>query len=512
MSCCSKSGDIYVAKEDVTLWKFKGDNSTTKIYPKGSEFNVLKKEKSKGYDSSDRYWEFKKRGGLACTTRGFACRLYFYPKNFESPEEMNPWYFGILDRQETKEILLNDANGDGAYLVRYSENKDKFVMSMKYFDKDLDDWQVKNYTVNRGDAKKNKGQFFFEQSKLFHNLEQLLNHYKEANQNKLPTNLTHTCFIPNPDADPNFVREQQIKNSKDSWMIPRDEIVVEAELGRGNFGVVSKGKWRNETEVAIKELKALDKKDKEAQAEKYEKEKDSFVKEMEIMKKLNHPNLVKMYGICIDKLPLYLIQELCEMGDLKAHLEKFKLGKNKLIKKRNFIPPNIDDLSEWCLQIASGMAFLEFKKIIHRDLAARNILLTKHSRAKIADFGLARNTDAGEDDTTFPVLWSSPEVLNKRDFSIKSDVWSFGITVWEILSYGDKPYGGMKKSELKRFLRENKRMELPFNYTQDNTGKLENIYEKVMHPCWEKEPQNRPTFRTLKETLGRDLSANYYAV
>ena len=166
MSCCSKSGDIYVAKEDVTLWKFKGDNSSTKIYPKGSEFNVLQKEKSKGYDSSDRYWEFKKKGGLACTTRGFACRLYFYPKNFESPEEMNPWYFGVLDRQETKEILLNDANGDGAYLVRYSENKDKFVMSMKYFDKDLDDWQVKNYTVNRGDAKKNKGPFFFEQSKL----------------------------------------------------------------------------------------------------------------------------------------------------------------------------------------------------------------------------------------------------------------------------------------------------------------------------------------------------------
>eukprot|EP00091_Calanus_sinicus_P014034 TRINITY_DN31376_c0_g1_i1.p1 TRINITY_DN31376_c0_g1~~TRINITY_DN31376_c0_g1_i1.p1 ORF type:complete len:124 (+),score=20.59 TRINITY_DN31376_c0_g1_i1:84-455(+) len=122
-------------------------------------------------------------------------------------------------------------------------------MSMKYFDKDLDDWQVKNYTVNRGDAKKNKGQFFFEQSKLFHNLEQLLQHYKEANQNKLPTNLTHTCFIPNPDADPNFVREQQIKNSKDSWMIPREEIVVEAELGRGNFGVVSKGKWRNEQKL-----------------------------------------------------------------------------------------------------------------------------------------------------------------------------------------------------------------------------------------------------------------------
>ena len=512
--CCSSLGDIYIAKEDVTLWSFKGDVEQTTIYPKGTEFYVLKKEKGNEYETSDRYWEFQKKGRCACKARGFASRFYFYPKNFDSPEEMNPWYFGILDRQETKEILNNEANGDGAFFVRYSENKKKFVMSMKYFDTDLNDWEFKNYTVNRGDGKNNKGQFFFEQSKLFHNLEQLLEYYKEENQKKLPTNLTHTCFIPNPNADKNFVREQQIKNSKDSWIIPREEILIESELGRGNFGVVSKGKWRSDTMVAIKELKALDKKDRDAQGDKYEKEKDSFVKEMEIMKKLNHPNLVKMYGICIDKLPLYLIQELCEMGDLKNHLEKFKVGRNKLIKKRHQSqnPPNLDDLLEWCLQIAVGMGYLESRNIIHRDLAARNILLTKHARAKIADFGLARNPDSEEDETTFPVLWSSPEVLQKREFSSKSDVWSYGITVWEIFSYGDKPYDGKKKSELKRFLKENNRMKMPFDYTGDTEGKLRNVYEKVMRACWENRPAERPTFGALKDILTNDMSANYYSI
>ena len=124
--CSTNEDDVYIAKEDVTLWRFKGDTVSTKKCPKGSEFQVLPKEDKKKYDVSDRYWEFRHRGGLFQTFTGFACRHYFYPKNFDSPEEMNSWYFGVLDRQETKELLLNEANGDGAYLVRYSGNKAKF--------------------------------------------------------------------------------------------------------------------------------------------------------------------------------------------------------------------------------------------------------------------------------------------------------------------------------------------------------------------------------------------------
>ena len=127
-----------------------------------------------------------------------------------------------------------------------------------------------------------------------------------------------------------------LKSNNDAWMIPRDEIDIQTELGRGNFGVVSKGLWKGAIEVAVKELKALDKKDQKNDKDKYEKEKDAFKKEMEIMKKLNHPNLTKMFGICVEKLPFFLVQEFCEKGDLKKHLGNLLFSSFKFFLTDNF--------------------------------------------------------------------------------------------------------------------------------------------------------------------------------
>ena len=156
------------------------------------------------------------------------------------------------------------------------------------------------------------------------------------------------------------------------------------------------GKLRGTTPVAVKTL--IEKKDiSNYNEEKFKKEQDAFAKEHEIMKKLNHTNLVKMYGICVQEPPFMLIIEYCEKGSLLSHLESFVSNRDrknvhKLVRDNDRLKrdcPNFSDLKDWCEQIASGMIYLESKGLIHRDLAARNILLNQFDRAKIADFGLA---------------------------------------------------------------------------------------------------------------------------
>jgi len=355
-----------------------------------------------------------------------------------------------------------------------------------------------------------KGQYYFEPTKMFHQLQDLLEKYKEEEQQRFPTHLTNICFVPNPLADPTFAADQQLQADENLWLINRDELHIDKELGRGNFGVVSLGRWRNETKVAIKELIAMDTAEGYSNdADKYDKEKKNFEAEMEIMKKLNHPNLVKMYGICVDKLPFFIIQELCEKGDLKKHLETFKEGIGRIIEgKRNV--PKFDQLIKWSHDIALGMSYLEKKEIVHRDLAARNVLLSKYSRAKVADFGLSQDKGHEEDNVAFPILWSPLEVLISRSFSTKSDVWSFGITVWEVFSFGDKPYGGMKRADLKYFLKSGNRIEPPNIYTKDEGDgeRTNNVYNDILLKCWAKAPEDRPTFQMLCKELSIYINQN----
>lgn len=299
------------------------------------------------------------------------------------------------------------------------------------------------------------------------------------------------------------------------WLINRDEVTINKELGRGNFGVVSLGKWK-ETEVAIKELISIDNAknysgtgagayDKD---EKYEKEKKNFEKEMEIMKLLHHPNLVKMYGIVTDKFPFYIVTELCSKGDLKKHLESFKQGTGELIKGKRKVPTFIQ-LLQWCKEISGGMSYLEKQHIVHRDLAARNVLLDRNSVAKVADFGLSKAETSETDNEAFPILWSPLEVLTKRQFSIKSDVWSFGITMWEIFSFGEKPYNGMKHNDLKNFLKNKKRIDPPRVYLkEDNADKnISRVFKEIMMKCWEGQPADRPSFAEVGRMLQEELKA-----
>ena len=159
-----------------------------------------------------------------------------------------------------------------------------------------------------------------------------------------------------------------------------------------------------------------------------------FLAEAQIMKKLRHPKLIQLYAVCTLEEPIYIITELMKNGSLLEHLQ----GKGRTLKM-----PQLIDMSA---QIASGMAYLESQNYIHRDLAARNVLVGDNNIVKIADFGLARLIKEDEYEARvgarFPIKWTAPEAANYSKFSIKSDVWSFGILLTELVTYGRIPYPG----------------------------------------------------------------------
>ena len=159
-----------------------------------------------------------------------------------------------------------------------------------------------------------------------------------------------------------------------------------------------------------------------------------FLAEAQIMKKLRHTKLIQLYAVCTAEEPIYIITELMKNGSLLEFLQG---------KGRNLKLPQLIDMSA---QIASGMAYLESQNYIHRDLAARNVLVGENNIVKIADFGLARIIKEDEYEARvgarFPIKWTAPEAANYSKFSIKSDVWSFGILLTELITYGRIPYPG----------------------------------------------------------------------
>ena len=218
-------------------------------------------------------------------------------------------------------------------------------------------------------------------------------------------------------------------NTADKWEIERSALKFTKKLGAGNFGEVWQGLWNGTTPVAIKTLRQGT------------MQPEAFLKEAEIMKKLIHPKLVQLYAVCSREEPIYIVTELMTKGSLLEFLHgdgRSVLDMAKMI-----------DISA---QVAEGMAFLESHGFVHRDLAARNVLVGDGFVVKIADFGLSRVLEEdiyeAHEGARFPIKWTAPEACLQNKFSIKSDVWSFGILLTEIVTFGRIPYPGMTNAEV----------------------------------------------------------------
>lgn len=405
-----------------------------------------------------------------------------------------PWYFRKIKRIEAEKKLLLPENEHGAFLIRDSESRhNDFSLSVRDGD------TVKHYRIRQLD----EGGFFIARRTTFRTLQELVEHYSQ-DADGLCVSLNKACVqVEKP------VTEGLSHRTRDQWEIDRSSLKFVRKLGHGQFGEVWEGLWNNTTPVAIKTLKSgtMDPKD--------------FLAEAQIMKKLRHSKLIQLYAVCTLEEPIYIITELMKNGSLLDYLQATMVDPIRILKWQEYrsagseatvkeflkLYPHkesgkgrglkLQQLIDMAAQIAAGMAYLESQNYIHRDLAARNVLVAESNVVKIADFGLARLIKEDEYEARvgarFPIKWTAPEAANYSKFSIKSDVWSFGILLTELVTYGRIPYPGMTNAEVLHQVEHGYRMPCPPSCPAA-------LYE-IMLECWHKDPLKRPTFETLQWKL-----------
>ncbi|PRP84392.1 putative leucine-rich repeat receptor-like protein kinase [Planoprotostelium fungivorum] len=261
-------------------------------------------------------------------------------------------------------------------------------------------------------------------------------------------------------------------------VVDYDELTDKSRIGQGNFGIVYKATWRKMT-VALKQIRA----EHVTQEQVVE-----FLHEVKIVQNLRgHPNVVLFLGITFPPQPLSLITEYCDGGSLHTYIMKARPLPDS--QKFHFIR-----------KIALGMLHLHEEKIIHRDLAVRNILLNDHMEPKVADFGLSRETAEKDNtqqtqSTVGPIKWMAPEAIRDRVYSTKSDVFSFGVVMWEIITC-EEPWAEYSAIETAIFiLQENKRLSIPVD--------CHPALAAMMKQCWETLPSDRPDFHQITDYLNR---------
>ncbi|XP_041666439.1 tyrosine-protein kinase Fer isoform X2 [Cheilinus undulatus] len=366
----------------------------------------------------------------------------------ERPLAEQEWYHGAIPRTEAQELLRQQ----GDFLVRESHGKPgEYVLSV------FSDEQRRHFIIQYAD-----NQYRFEGTG-FSTIPQLIEHHFSTKH--VITKKSGVVLL-NP----------VVKDKK--WILNHEDVTLGELLGKGNFGEVFKGTLqRDKTPVAVKTCKE----DLPPEL------KIRFLSEARILKQYDHPNIVKLIGVCTQRQPIYIVMELVPGGDFLSFLRK----KKDELKTKQLVRFSVD--------AAAGMAYLESKNCIHRDLAARNCLVGEGSMLKISDFGMSRQEDDGIYSSSglkqIPIKWTAPEALNYGRYSSESDVWSYGILLWETFSLGVCPYPGMTNQQAREQVEKGYRMACPQRCPDD-------VY-KVMQRCWQYNPEDRPKFSELQ----RDLAA-----
>lgn len=462
--------------------------------------------------------------------------------------EKMPWFHGNISRDESEQTVLIGSKTNGKFLIRARDNSGSYALCL------LHEGKVLHYRIDRDKT----GKLSIPEGKKFDTLWQLVEHYSYKSDGLLRV-LTVPCqkigvqmghpgnsnahpvtwspggiisriksysfpkpghkkpappqgsrpestvsFNPyeptggpwgpdrgpqrealpmdtevyeSPYADPEEIRPKEV-------YLDRNLLTLEDnELGSGNFGTVKKGYYQMKKVVKTVAVKILKNEANDPAL------KDELLAEANVMQQLDNPYIVRMIGIC-EAESWMLVMEMAELGPLNKYLQQ-----NRHIKDKNII--------ELVHQVSMGMKYLEECNFVHRDLAARNVLLVTQHYAKISDFGLSKALRADENyykaqtHGKWPVKWYAPECINYYKFSSKSDVWSFGVLMWEAFSYGQKPYKGMKGSEVTAMLERGERMGCP-------AGCPREMYD-LMNLCWTYDVENRPGFTAVELRL-----RNYY--
>ncbi|XP_053549110.1 tyrosine-protein kinase Srms [Bombina bombina] len=364
------------------------------------------------------------------------------------PTIQEPWYVDVTNRYEAERLLLSPPNTDGSYLVRPSDSKTgQYSLSVRSRD------QITHFRIQMND----KGEYYLQTGRCFSTIQDLIVFHR-TNWRLLNSQLLQPCV-------------QQV--ICDSWERPRSEFTLIKKLGEGFFGEVWEGTWVGRERVAIKTFKQDD------------MNTNDFELEINALKNLHHPNLIQLFAVCSIGEPIYIVTELMTNGNLQHYL----IDEGNRLRSADFL--------HIISQVANGMAYLETEHIVHRDLAARNVLVGDNLICKIADFGLARllkdDLYSPKSNRNIPIKWTAPEALKFYKYSIKSDVWSYGILLYEVYTLGQQPYKGMTNREAVENISSGYRLPRPPICSKD-------VYN-VMSSCWLDEPQHRPSFQELVKKI-----------
>ncbi|XP_057693667.1 tyrosine-protein kinase CSK-like isoform X2 [Corythoichthys intestinalis] len=350
----------------------------------------------------------------------------------ESKLNLMPWFHGKITRLQAESLLSPPE--DGLFLVRESTNyPGDYTLCL------CTDGMVEHYHIRYRNGK----------------------HYK-TNGDGLCTGLVK----PKLEQKTVAVQDEFLSGG---WVKNRGDLQLQRTIGQGKFGEVMLAYYQG-NEVAVKSFKHCT----TAQA---------FIAEGSVMMKLRHKHLVQLFGVIPEEDgTFYIITEYMRNGTLVDYLRS--RGRTVLTN---------DALSDFSLHVCEAMVYLESNNFVHRDLAARNILLSEDLVAKVGDFSLTKKVSSLQDTNKLPVKWTSPEVLRGKKFSTKSDVWSFGVLLWEIFSFGRMPYPKINLKDVRILLEQGYRMPTP-------DGCPTEVYD-VMKSCWQLDPDFRPTFESLKQSL-----------
>uniref|UniRef100_A0A8B9EGR1 Tyrosine-protein kinase receptor n=1 Tax=Anser cygnoides TaxID=8845 RepID=A0A8B9EGR1_ANSCY len=288
----------------------------------------------------------------------------------------------------------------------------------------------------------------------------------------------------------------------DEWEVPREKITLLRELGQGSFGMVYEGiakdivKGEPETRVAVKTV------NESASL----RERIEFLNEASVMKGFSCHHVVRLLGVVSKGQPTLVVMELMAHGDLKSYLRSLRPDAENNPGRP---PPTLREMIQMAAEIADGMAYLNAKKFVHRDLAARNCMVAEDFTVKIGDFGMTR--DIYETDYyrkggkgLLPVRWMAPESLKDGVFTTYSDVWSFGVVLWEISSLAEQPYQGLSNEQVLKFVMDGGYLDQPDNCPER--------LHSLMQMCWQYNPKMRPTFIEIIEMLKEDLHPSFHEV